>query len=183
MSRVGKKPIKLGQGVKVSFHAPVIEVSGKLGQLRKTLPPSIMVEVKGDEIHVINSSNEAEMKPLHGLWRSLIKNMVEGVVSGYTKNLELQGVGYRAQVQGNKLSMTLGFSHPFEFTIPQGISATVDASTKITIKGADKELVGLTAANLRNVKPPEPYKGKGIRYLGEQITLKQGKTAGAGGTK
>lgn len=181
MSRVGKKPIKIPQGVKVSFKSPVVEVSGKAGNLKKTLAPNISVEVKGDEVHVTNS--DEDKKSLHGLSRTLISNMISGVTQGYQKDLELQGVGYRAQVQGSKLTMTLGFSHPVEFPLPQGITAAVDANTKISLKGADKELLGLTAANLRKIRPPEPYKGKGIRYLGEKITLKQGKTAGAGGGK
>jgi len=183
MSRVGKKPIKIVQGAKISFNAPVIEVSGKQGNLKKTLPASLAVEVKGDEAMLVNRSTDPEKKALHGLYRTLIQNMVHGVVTGYSKDLELQGVGFRAQVQGSKLTMTLGFSHPVEFPLPQGISATVDANTKISLKGADKELVGLTAARLRKVRPPEPYKGKGIRYQGEHITLKQGKTAGAAGGK
>jgi large subunit ribosomal protein L6 len=169
--------------VKVTFKAPIVEVNGKGGTLKKTLASSVGVEVKGDEVHVVNLSTEEEKRALHGLTRTLVKNMVVGVAEGYKKELELQGVGYRAQAQGQKLTMQLGFSHPVEFALPQGISATVDANTKITLKGADKELLGLIAANLRKIKPPEPYKGKGIRYLGEQITLKQGKTAGAGGGK
>jgi large subunit ribosomal protein L6 len=183
MSRVGKKPIKIVSGVKVKFATPVVEVSGKLGTLKKTLASNISVEVKGDEVHVHNSSSGASSKALHGLSRTLISNMMHGVAEGYSKELELQGVGYRAQVQGSKLNMTLGFSHPVEFPLPQGISATVDANTKITLKGADKELLGQVASTLRKIKPPEPYKGKGIRYVGEVITLKQGKTAGAGGGK
>lgn len=183
MSRVGKKPIKIVSGVKVKFAAPVVEISGKLGTLTKSLPSNITVEVKGDEVHVLNSASNASTKALHGLSRTLISNMMHGVAEGYTKDLELQGVGYRAQVQGNKLNMTLGFSHPVEFPLPKGITATVDANTKISLKGADKELLGQTASTLRKIKPPEPYKGKGIRYVGEVITLKQGKTAGAGGGK
>jgi large subunit ribosomal protein L6 len=181
MSRVGKKPIKITAGAKVAFKAPVVEVSGKLGSLKKTLPVSLSVEVKGDEAIVV--SNDPEKGSLHGLYRTLINNMVYGVITGYSRDLELQGVGYRAQVQGSKLTMQLGFSHPVEFPLPQGVSATVDANTKISLKGPDKELVGLTAARLRKVRPPEPYKGKGIRYVGEKITLKQGKTAGAAGGK
>jgi large subunit ribosomal protein L6 len=183
MSRVGKKPIKLPAGVKVAFKAPFVEISGKAGQLKKKLATSIAVEVKGDEILVLNKSGDDEKRALHGLSRSLVSNMVHGVTEGFTKQLELQGVGFRAQAQGTKLTMQLGFSHPVEFPLPQGITASVEANTKITLKGPDKELVGLTAANLRKVRPPEPYKGKGIRYQGEVITLKQGKTAGAGGGK
>lgn len=181
MSRVGKKPIKIPSGVTVSFKAPVVEVSGKLGKLNRHVPSSIKVEVKGDEATITNT--DPATSNLHGLTRSLVANMILGVTQGYSKELELQGVGYRAQVQGQKLNMTLGFSHPVEFPLPTGISATVDANTKIMLKGADKELLGLTASRLRKIKPPEPYKGKGIRYVGEVITLKQGKTAGAGGGK
>ncbi len=181
MSRVGKKPIKIPAGVKVGFTKQVVEVSGKGGNLKKDIPAGIRVDVKGDEALVVNASNEDSKRSLHGLCRTLVQNMVVGVTDGYKKELELQGVGYRAQVQGTKLTMTLGFSHPVEFPLPTGISAAVDANTKITLKGADKELLGLTAARLRKIKPPEPYKGKGIRYVGEQITLKQGKTAGGGG--
>ena len=173
----------MAQGVKVTFSAPVVEVSGKVGTLKKKLAPAMHVEVKGDEVHVVNQSKAENASALHGLTRSLISNMVLGVTQGYTKELELQGVGFRAQTQGNKLTMQLGFSHPVEFDLPKGISATIDANTKITLKGADKELLGQIAANLRKVRPPEPYKGKGIRYLGEHITLKQGKAAGAGGGK
>jgi len=184
MSRVGKRIIKLPAGVKVTFKAPVVEVSGKGGQLQRPLPASISVEVKGDEVNVLNSSAELDKRSLHGLSRTLISNMVDGVTTGYQRVLELHGVGFRAQVQGTKLTMSLGFSHPVEFPMPQGITASVEANTKIVLKGADKELIGLVAANLRKIKPPEPYKGKGIRYLGEKITLKQGKTAGgAGGAK
>jgi large subunit ribosomal protein L6 len=180
MSRVGKRLIKLPAGVKVTYHAPVVEVSGKEGNLKKTLPVTVAVEVKGDEVTVKNLSDEAGKRSLHGLSRSLIQNMVVGVSQGYSRELELQGVGYRAQAQGNKLTMQLGFSHPVEFPLPPGIKATVDANTKIVLKGPDKELLGQTAANLRKIKPPEPYKGKGIRYQGEVISLKQGKAAGAG---
>ena len=183
MSRVGKKPVKIPQGVKISFKAPVLEVSGKGGTLKKNLPPVIAVEVKGDEALVVKKSEEPSAKALHGLSRTLLSNMVAGVLTGYQKDLELQGVGYKAAVQGSKLNLSLGFSHPVEFPLPQGVTAAVEANTKITLKGADKELLGLTAAKLRKVRPPEPYKGKGIRYAGEKITLKQGKTAGAGGGK
>lgn len=183
MSRVGKKPIVIPSGVKVAFNAPVVEVQGKGGNLKKTLPSSVKVEVKGTEVHIQNLSKDVTAKALHGLSRTLVQNMVIGVTDGYKKELELQGVGYRAQAQGNKLTIQVGFSHPVEFVLPAGISAQVEANTKITLKGADKELLGFTAARLRKVRPPEPYKGKGIRYLGEKITLKQGKAAGAGGGK
>ena len=178
---MGKKPIKIPAGVKVAYKTPFVEVQGKLGNLKKQLPLSIQVEVKGDEAHVLNKSSSPEKKALHGLSRTLVQNMVKGVTDGYSKELELQGVGYRAQSAPGKLTMTLGFSHPVEFSLPSGVQAMVEANTKITLKGPDKEVLGLTAANLRKVRPPEPYKGKGIRYLGEVISLKQGKAAGAAG--
>lgn len=185
MSRVGKRPVKIPVGVKVQCQDRTVEVTGKGATLKRTTPLTIKVEVKDSEVFVHNLSDDPEKRALHGLTRTVVANMIQGVVAGYAKELELQGVGYRAQVQGNKLTMQLGFSHPVEFILPPGIAATVEANTKITLKGADKELLGLTAANLRRVRPPEPYKGKGIRYLGEVVTLKQGKTAGAaaGGTK
>ncbi len=178
MSRIGKKPIKVTAGVKVAFQKPVLEVSGKGGSLKRTLPETISIEVTGDELQVKNLKESAEARALHGLNRTLIANMVKGVSDGYVKQLELQGVGYRAQTSGSKLNLQVGFSHPVEFNLPQGITAAVEANTKITLKGADKDLLGVTAARLRKVRPPEPYKGKGIRYVGEKITLKQGKTAG-----
>ena len=181
MSRVGKKPIKILPGVKVALNNATVEVSGKVGKLSKQLPADISIKVEGDQVTVTNSSSEVSSKALHGLTRTLLQNMVKGVADGYSKELELQGVGYRAQSQPGKLTMQLGFSHPVEFPLPAGITATVEANTKISLKGADKELLGLTAAKLRKVRPPEPYKGKGIRYAGEVVTLKQGKTAGAGG--
>ncbi len=184
MSRVGKKPIKVPAGVKIHFAAPLVEVTGKGGKLSRPLPPSISIEMKGEEVFVLNNSAVPEKKALHGLSRTLISNMIAGVTTGYQKDLELQGVGYRAQVQGSMLNIQVGFSHPVAFPLPQGITATVEANTKIALKGADKELLGQTAANLRKIKPPEPYKGKGIRYQGEVIVLKQGKTAGgSGGSK
>jgi large subunit ribosomal protein L6 len=181
MSRVGKNPVKIPSGVKVGFEAPMLTISGKLGELTRELPSAISVEVKGTDLFVLYISSDASEKKLHGLWRTLIQNMVSGVMSGYSRELELQGVGYRASAQGSKLNLSVGFSHPVEFLLPVGISAAVESNTKIIIRGADKDLVGLTAARLRKVKPPEPYKGKGIRYLGEVVQLKQGKTAGAAG--
>lgn len=178
MSRIGKKPIKVTAGVKINYQKPLLEVSGKGGSLSRTLPASIALEINGDEIQVKNISDDPNLKNLYGLSRTLVSNMVKGCSEGYVRQLELQGVGYRAQAQGNKLNLQVGYSHPVEFLLPAGISAAVDANTKITLKGADKDLLGITASRLRKVRPPEPYKGKGIRYAGEVITLKQGKTAG-----
>jgi large subunit ribosomal protein L6 len=181
MSRVGKKPIKVPAGVKVSVSGQNIEVSGKGGKLNRVVPNGIKVAVTGDTVNLTTSgSTNPKIGSLHGLWRTLLNNMITGVTEGYSKTLELQGVGYRAQAKGSELGLTLGFSHPVEFPLPAGIKATVEANTKITLSGADKELLGSVAAKLRKVRPPEPYKGKGIRYLGEHITLKQGKAAGGG---
>jgi large subunit ribosomal protein L6 len=181
MSRVGKRPIKVPSGVKVTINGQHVEVAGKGGKLGRDLPQNIKVAVTGDTVNVTTSgSNDPKVGALHGLWRSLLQNMITGVTDGYTKTLELQGVGYRAQVKGSEIALSLGFSHPVDFPLPTGIKAAVEANTKITLSGADKDLLGSTAAKLRKVRPPEPYKGKGIRYQGEQITLKQGKAAGGG---
>ncbi|MEZ4750172.1 MAG: 50S ribosomal protein L6 [Bdellovibrionota bacterium] len=176
MSRIGKKPIKIVSGVKVNCKDSVVEVSGKLGTLKRELPPSISLEIGGDEIKLKSSSDKDNN--LYGLFRTLISNMVKGVSEGYTKNLELVGVGYRAQAKGDSLSLQLGFSHPVEFPLPESVKAKVDANTKISLTGPDKELLGVIGAKLRKIRPPEPYKGKGIRYAGEVISLKQGKAAG-----
>lgn len=176
MSRIGKKPIKIASGVKVNCKDSVVEVSGKLGTLKRDLPPSISIEIAGDELKVKSSSEKANN--LYGLYRTLINNMVLGVSEGYTKSLELIGVGYRAQAKGSTLSLQLGFSHPVDFPLPATVTAKVDQNTKISLTGPDKELLGVVAAKLRKIRPPEPYKGKGIRYAGEVISLKQGKAAG-----
>lgn len=182
MSRVGKKPIKLVSGVSAEVQDRAITIKGKLGELKHNLPPSIDCEVKNNEILLINKEVEdRKSRSLHGMTRSLINNMVYGVHSGYQKNLELHGVGYRASVQGNSLNLSLGFSHPVIFELPKGVQAAVEANTKISLKSSDKELLGLISSKLRKIKPPEPYKGKGIRYQGEVISLKQGKAAGSGG--
>lgn len=176
MSRVGKKPIKIAQGVKVDWKAPVVEVSGKGGKLTRTLTSGIDLKIEGDTINVVN--NDSKNPNLYGLSRALVHNMVVGVSEGYTKGLELIGVGYRAQAKGKTLSLQLGFSHPVEFPLPEGVTAKVDANTKVTLSGADKEVLGEIAAKIRKIRPPEPYKGKGVRYAGEEISLKQGKAAG-----
>ncbi len=167
--------------MKVTVNGQHVEVSGKSGKLSRDIPQGIVVAVTGDTVNLTTTGeNDPKVGALHGLWRSLLQNMVTGVTDGYTKVLELQGVGYRAAVKGQDLGLTLGFSHPVDFPLPVGIKATVEANTKITLSGADKDLLGSTAAKLRKVRPPEPYKGKGIRYQGEKITLKQGKAAGGG---
>ncbi len=182
MSRVGKKPIKIPEGVQIQVESPWVEVKGKLGSLKREIPVGFSLKVAGSEAVLQNQRpNDKEKNSIYGLTRTLLANMIHGVKEGFTRELELQGVGFRAQSQGGKLTMQVGFSHPVEFALPAGVQANVEANTKIVLKGADKELVGRTAARLRKIRPPEPYKGKGIRYAGEVITLKQGKAAGGSG--
>jgi len=178
MSRIGKTPIEIKSGVEISISESFIEVKGPKGSLTQELPEGISVE-KQEDILVVSRSNELrESKALHGLIRSLINNMVIGVTDGYQKELELVGVGYRAQAKGkNALELQLGFSHPVNFSAPEGIEFNVPSQTEISITGIDKQVVGQVAADIRALKKPEPYKGKGIRYVGERIIRKAGKTA------
>ena len=176
MSRIGRMPIQLPKEVKVSWDPSRIEVIGPKGTLTCPLPRGIGVSVDGGMVLVQREREERTLRALHGLTRSLIANMVTGVTQGFEKKLEIVGVGFRADVQGNLLKLSLGFSHPVLFPIPEGIKVEVEKQTLITIKGIDKQLVGTIAAKLRSIKPPEPYKGKGIRYFGEKIRKKVGKT-------
>lgn len=180
MSRIGKQSIKVPAGVKVSSKDNVFNFEGPKGKLSHAVPHGISVKVDGDHLNVVRDENVEGAPALHGLTRTLLANCVHGVATGYTKGLEINGVGYRAAVQGQTLNLTLGFSHPVTFTLPTGIAAKVDANTKITISGADKHLVGLVSAKIRGLKPVEPYQGKGIRYAGEVVVRKAGKAAGAG---
>jgi large subunit ribosomal protein L6 len=176
MSRIGRMPIVLPKGVKVSYDPSKVEVSGPKGQLIQPLPQGISVSSEGEKILVHRGDDERSSRALQGLTRSLIANMVTGVTQGFEKRLEIVGIGFRADVQDKALKLSLGFSHPILFPIPQGIKAEVEKQTLITIRGTDKQQVGILAAKLRSIKPPEPYKGKGIRYLGERIRKKVGKT-------
>jgi large subunit ribosomal protein L6 len=178
MSRIGKTPIEIKSGVEISISESFVEVKGPKGSLSQELPEGISVE-KQEEILVVSRANDLrETKALHGLIRSLINNMVVGVTDGYQKELELVGVGYRAQAKGkNALELQLGFSHPVKFSAPEGIEFDVPSQTEISITGIDKQVVGQVAADIRALKKPEPYKGKGIRYVGERIIRKAGKTA------
>ena len=178
MSRIGKTPIEIKSGVEISISESFVEVKGPKGSLSQKLPEGISVE-KQEEILVVSRVNDLrETKALHGLIRSLIKNMVVGVTDGYQKELELVGVGYRAQAKGkNALELQLGFSHPVKFSAPEGIEFDVPSQTEISITGIDKQVVGQVAADIRALKKPEPYKGKGIRYVGERVIRKAGKTA------
>ena len=177
MSRIGKKAIDLPSGVKVSVTDGVVTVEGK-SKLTLTLPPKVSVEVEEKVVRVSRLDESRESSAMQGLARSLINNMVIGVVAGFKKELQIVGVGYRAQLTGKKLVLNVGFSHPIEYQVPEGITITVTDNVKIAIEGADKQLVGEAAATIRRFRKPEPYKGKGIRYVNEQITLKEGKSVG-----
>lgn len=180
MSRIGRMPIEIPAGVTVTYENHVITVKGPKGELTRTLHPDMEVTVKDNEITVARPSDDKTHRSLHGLTRALVANMVTGVHESFSKSLEITGVGYRAAKQGNKLALTLGFSHPVEVNPPAGITIDVPAPNKIVVSGPDKEVVGAVAADIRKWRKPEPYKGKGIAYEGEHIRRKAGK-AGAKG--
>ena len=181
MSRIGQAPIPIADGVSISIVGDAVTVNGPRGELQRQLPKGITVEQVDGELRVSRNSEENEVRALHGLARSLLFNMVQGVTQGYEKALEIQGVGYRAQKKGNDLELAVGFSHPVTKTAPKGIEFDVPVPTRIVVKGIDKELVGQTAAEIRAIRKPEPYKGKGIRYEGEHVRRKAGKAAKAVG--
>ncbi|RPJ11226.1 MAG: 50S ribosomal protein L6, partial [Deltaproteobacteria bacterium] len=176
MSRIGRMQIVLPKEVKVSCDPSKVEVAGPGGQATHHLPPGITVSVDGGRLAIHRASDDRNAKSLHGLTRSLLANMVTGVTQGFKKQLEIVGVGFRADLEGKGLKLSLGFSHPVLFPLPAGIKAEVEKQTIVTIKGTDKQKVGTVAAKLRSIKLPEPYKGKGIRYVGERIRKKVGKT-------
>ena len=175
MSRVGKNPIVIPDKVKVEITGRQIKVTGPQGELSLEANPRMKVEQRDGQILVTRPSDDKQDRSLHGLTRSLIANMVDGVTKGYSKELEIQGMGYRAQLKGNVLNLSLGYSHPVNFSVPEGIKIEVPKPTRITVKGIDKQLVGQVAAEIRYFHEPEPYKGKGIRYVGEYVRRKQGK--------
>ncbi len=177
MSRIGKLPVTIPAGVTVTVgEGNDVTVKGPKGTLEKTLPSEMDIKVEGDQVIVSRPNDLKKMKSLHGLTRSLINNMVIGVTKGFEKTLEINGIGYRAAKQGNKLTLTLGYSHPVEMIDPEGVEAECETQTKIVVKGMDKEKVGQYAAEIRSKRPPEPYKGKGIKYADETIRRKVGKT-------
>jgi len=176
VSRIGRKPISLPPGVEVEVVGQTVTVKGPKGVLSQTIPPSISVAKEDNQLLVQRPSDQKRDRAFHGLSRALIANMVEGVTNGFQKKLEMVGVGYRASMNGNKLVLAIGFSHPVEIDPPEGISFEVPAVTKITVNGIDKQLVGNTAAHIRAIREPEPYKGKGIKYENEVIRRKAGKT-------
>ena len=177
MSRIGKKPVAIPQGVKVSVAAGVVTAEGK-EKLTLTLPRLVDVEVTDTEVVVKQQKDTLESSAMQGLTRALIQNMVTGLSVGFKKELQIIGVGYKAQVQGSKLVLNLGYSHPIEYMIPEGVKVAMGENNTIIITGADKQKVGQAAATIRGYRPPEPYKGKGVRYVDEHVTIKEGKTVG-----
>jgi len=179
VSRVGRKPIEIIKGVTVGLRERVITVKGPHGELSATVHPNINVEIKDNHVSFTRKNEEKATRALHGLWRALVQNMIKGVTTGYSKKLEIVGVGYRAEMKGRKLQLLLGYSHPILFGPPEGVKIETPTQTNITISGIDKQLVGLVASKIRSFRPPEPYKGKGVKYEGEYIRRKAGKAAAA----
>ena len=179
MSRIGKRPVPLPQGVSATIAGQTITVKGPKGEISRTVHAELKLVQQDGTVAVQRPSDEPRHRALHGLTRTLVANMVEGVTKGFTKALEIQGVGYKAEVKPFGVQLVVGYSHPVPYHAPKGIKISVDSNTQMKVEGVDKELVGQVAAELRSVRPPEPYKGKGIRYVGEQVRRKAGKTAQA----
>ena len=177
MSRIGNAPITLPSGVSVSRNGDVVEVKGPKGTLSEAIPDEIQLESDDGVTKLTRPNDSKRVRALHGLARALVSNMVVGVSNGFQKELEIIGVGYRAEMAGKKLKLLLGFSHPVEMEVPEGLKVAVEENTKLKISGADKSLVGQFASNIRSLRPPEPYKGKGVRYVDEQVRRKVGKAA------
>lgn len=177
MSRIGKRPIPIPAKVTIDINASHLTVKGPKGTLERDLPEKVIVQQDGETLNVVRQDESRTARERHGLVRTLVANMVEGVSKGFEKRLDIQGVGYRAQAQGNKIVLNLGYSKPVEMIMPQGIQVAVENNTQVIVSGIDKELVGNIAAKIRATRPPEPYKGKGVRYLGEFVRRKAGKTA------
>ena len=177
MSRIGKNPIPVPEGVEVAIEPGLVTVKGPKGELSEKISRDLTVTQEGDQVVVTRPTDRSEHRALHGLSRSLIANMVEGVTSGFEKTLEIQGVGYRAQLKGSDLVLALGYSHPVEISAPEGIEFEVPEPTEVKVRGISKQAVGEVAANIRKRRPPEPYKGKGIRYKDEYVIRKVGKRA------
>ncbi|MGH7830559.1 MAG: 50S ribosomal protein L6 [Candidatus Binatia bacterium] len=182
MSRIGRLPVVIPQAVKVGLEGKVIRVQGPKGNLTAEVPEKIQVQVEGNQLKITRDTEERDARALHGLTRKLIANMVTGVSRGFSRVLELNGVGYRAEVKGPALHLTLGYSHPILFPLPPGVTATVDRQIIITLQGADKQVLGEAAAMIRRLKAPEPYKGKGVKYQEEVIRRKAGKAVGGATT-
>jgi large subunit ribosomal protein L6 len=178
MSRIGKRPVDVPSGVTVTVDGSTVRVKGPKGELSRTFSPELTIKQEGATVTVERPSDEQRHKALHGLTRTLLANMVEGVTKGYSRTLEISGVGYKAEVRPFGLQMSLGFSHPVEVRAPQGIRLTAPQPTVVIVEGADKEVVGRVASEIRKIRPPEPYKGKGVKYQGEVIRRKAGKAGG-----
>jgi large subunit ribosomal protein L6 len=176
VSRIGKKPVPLPAGVTAAVDGQRLTIKGPKGELKRTFHPDMQLAIEAGQVTVGRPSDESKHKALHGLSRTLVSNMVEGVTKGYEKSLEIQGVGYKAENKPFGLTLTVGYSHQVEFKAPAGITLKAEQPTLVRVSGCDKELVGQVAANIRDVRPPEPYKGKGIRYVGEKVRRKAGKT-------
>ena len=183
MSRIGKLPVTIPSGVKVAVDSSGVRLEGPKGKLQTTLPPGVDVKVDGNVVRVERRNDERKSRAVHGLTRKLIANMAQGVSQGFSRVLDINGVGYRAEVKGQEIHMTLGYSHPVVFPLPAGISASVERQIIITLTSADRQLLGETAAKIRSLRPPEPYKGKGIKYREELIKRKAGKAVGSAGGK
>jgi len=178
MSRIGKKPVDVPKGVTVTVAGHDVTVKGPKGELHRTLPAEMTVTLEDGQVNVQRPTDSSRHRALHGLTRSLLANMVDGVTSGFEKKLEIQGVGYKAESLPKGIRLVVGYSHPVEYTAPDGVTIVVENPTLVKVEGIDKEMVGQVAAELRRVRPPEPYKGKGIRYVGEHVRRKAGKTGG-----
>ncbi len=178
MSRIGVLPIKIPENVEFKINKNVIKVKGPRGEMERTIPEAMIIKEEDGQVIVERPSNSKKHRSLHGLTRSLIANVVQGVVDGFEKHLQIEGVGYRAKKEGNKLILNVGYSHPVTIEPPEGIEIDVPKATSISVRGIDKEKVGQIAAQIRDVRPPEPYKGKGIRYFDEKIIRKVGKAGG-----
>ncbi|HEX7230311.1 MAG TPA: 50S ribosomal protein L6 [Candidatus Binatia bacterium] len=183
MSRIGKLPVTIPNGVKVAVDSNGVRLEGPKGKLQTAVPPDVDVKVEGNVVRIERRNDERKARALHGLTRKLIANMAQGVSQGFSRVLDINGVGYRAEVKGQEIHMTLGYSHPVVFPLPAGISASVERQVIITLTSADRQLLGETAAKIRSLRPPEPYKGKGIKYREEFIKRKAGKAVGSAGGK
>jgi large subunit ribosomal protein L6 len=183
VSRIGKLPVAIPGGVKVAVDTNAVRVEGPKGKLHTTVPAGVNVKVDGNVVRVERVAEDRKIRALHGLTRKLIANMAQGVSQGFSRVLDINGVGYRAEVRGQEIHMTLGYSHPVIFPLPQGVTASVERQVIITLSGADRQLIGETAAKIRSLRPPEPYKGKGIKYREEFIKRKAGKAVGSASGK
>jgi len=180
MSRIGRKPVSIPQGVKLNLDGAVVRAEGPKGKLSQPIPAGLSAKIENNQLVISRSGEDRKVRALHGLARALMFNMVTGVKDGFERKLEIVGIGYRAQLQGRVITLALGYSHPVLFPLPEGVTAEIDRQVSITLRGADKAVLGQTAAKLRALRKPDPYKGKGIRYANEVVRKKVGKKAGAG---